>query len=191
MVFLDFGGGSESDSDTDSGTTTIDPPPPPYMTVDGGGWISLVHLTALDKLNYSVPHTQVGLSEDTRFWVLDNKPNATYSVKPYNSPYLNNYEAEGLATPAETGWTWSGVDYPNPANCHRIQQLVVVDGPNVVPRAYGNPHFNAGQANPPGLSGAALVTQSTIGVAAVANYPSIHVGCVGWNVLKDPIIWIR
>jgi hypothetical protein len=35
------------------------------------------------------------------------------------------------------------------------------------------------------------VTASTIGVAPVANFPAIHIGCVGWNVLADPIVWVR
>ena len=38
---------------------------------------------------------------------------------------------------------------------------------------------------------AAKKTASVLGVATVANYPSIHIGCVGWNVLKDPIVWVR
>ena len=182
-----------------SGVYTIDPdkdgPGQPFqvycdMVVDGGGWISLVHLTPLDRLNYAIPHTQTALSEAGKFWILAQKQGAAYSVKPYNDLPFTNREAEGPG-PAGTGWTWNDINYPNPAGCHSVQQLVLVQAPGLHPRSAGNPHFNAGQSNPPALAGAALVTQSLIDAAPVANYPAIHVGCVGWNVLKDPIVWIR
>lgn len=160
------------------------------MTVDGGGWISMAHLTKLDKLNYSIPHGEVGLSEGERFWLMGKKASGIYSVKPYNNVAFTNYEVEA-ASPAATGWLWGGLDYPNPPGCHVFQQFVLVQSPDMPPRSYGNPHFNQGAQNPAGLVGTALATKSTIGVAAVANYPSIHIGCIGWNVLKDPIVWIR
>lgn len=159
------------------------------MTVDGGGWISMVHLTALDKLNYTIPFTQLAVSEATRFWILNKKDNVSYEVKNFNGLPAANFEAK--AEPTLTGWTWNAFDYPNPADCHTLQQMILVQAENQFPRNLGNPHFNPGQANPAGLYPAALTTASTIDVAAVANYPSIHVGCIGWNVLKDPIIWVR
>ena len=160
------------------------------MTVDGGGWTSLVHLTKLDRLNYSLPHTQVGVSEANRFWILASKPGVAYSEKEYNTLPFTNFEAEG-PSPTATGFTWNGVDYPNPPGCHVFQQMILVQAANLPPRSNGNPHFNPGQSNPAALGPAALMTASTINVAAVANYPSIHIGCVGWNVLKDPILWVR
>ncbi len=181
------------------GVYTIDPdkdgPGTPFqvycdMTVDGGGWTSLVHLTKLDRLNYSLPHTDVGVSESTRFWILASKPGVAYSEKDYGGLPFTNFEAEA-AGPTTTGWKWNGVDYPNPAGCHVYQQLVLDPSVNAPPRSYGNPHFNAGASNPAALNPAALVTASTIDVAPVVNFPSIHVGCIGWNVLKDPIVWVR
>ena len=160
------------------------------MTVDGGGWTSMVHLTKLDRLNYTLPFTQIAVSEADRFWILNNKNNVSYAVKDYNGLPAANFEAEA-GGPTVTGWTWNALDYSNPPGCHPFQQMILVQAENQIPRSYGNPHFNGGQANPMGLNGAALTTASTINVAAVVNYPSIHIGCVGWNVLKDPIIWVR
>ncbi len=160
------------------------------MTVDGGGWISLVHLSDLSKLNYSLPHTQVALSESTKFWILAEKANPTYSLTAYNNLPAVNYQASGPA-PTDTGWSWNGVPWNNPPGCHVVQQLILDQSANQVPRSYGNPHYNQGAVFNAALTPAALATASTIDVATVVNFPSIHVGCIGWNVLKDPIVWIR
>ncbi|MBK7825432.1 fibrinogen-like YCDxxxxGGGW domain-containing protein [Nannocystis sp.] len=160
------------------------------MTVDGGGWTSLVHLTDLARLNYSLPHTQVALSEAARFWILAEKQNPTYEVLAYNGLANTNYQAGGPA-PTDTGWTWNGVPWNNPGGCHVYQQLVLVQAENLPPRSNGNPHYNGGQSFNAALTPVALPTASLIGVATVANFPSIHIGCVGWNVLKDPIVWVR
>jgi cysteine-rich repeat protein len=160
------------------------------MTVDGGGWISLVHLSDLSKLNYSLPHTQVAVSESTKFWIFAEKADPTYAVMPYNNVPAVNYQATGLA-PSDTGWSWNGVPWNNPPGCHTVQQLILVQSANDAPRVNGNPHYNAGAVFNAALTPVALPTASTIDVAAVVNFPSIHVGCIGWNVLKDPILWIR
>jgi len=160
------------------------------MTVDGGGWISLVHLSDLSKLNYSLPHTQVAVSEATKFWIFAEKATPSYSVMPYNGKPAVNYQATG-PSPIDTGWQWNGVQWNNPAGCHVVQQMILVQAANEVPRSYGNPHYNQGAAFNAALTPVALPTASTIDVAPVANYPAIHIGCVGWNVLKDPILWIR
>ena len=160
------------------------------MTVDGGGWTSLVHLTDLDRLNFSIPHAQVAVSEATRFWIFAEKQNPTYGVLPYGGIANANYQANG-AGPTDTGWTWNGIEWNNPNGCHVFQQLILVPTEASVPRSYGNPHYNGGQSFNAALTPAALVTASTISVAPVKNFPSIHIGCVGWNVLKDPILWVR
>ncbi len=160
------------------------------MTVDGGGWISLVHISDLSKLNYSLPHTQVAVSEATKFWIFAEKATPSYGVMAYNGLPAANYQATGPA-PTDTGWNWNGVPWNNPPGCHVVQQMILVQAANIVPRSYGNPHYNGGQAFNAALTPVALTTASTIDVAPVANFPSIHIGCVGWNVLKDPILWIR
>jgi len=160
------------------------------MTVDGGGWTSLVHLTELDRLNYSIPHTQVAVSESTRFWIFAEKANPTYSVMTYGGIPNSNYQANG-PSPTDTGWTWNGAEWNNPGGCHVVQQMILVQTEASTPRSYGNPHYNGGQSFNAALTPAALVTASTIGVAPVKNFPSIQIGCVGWNVLKDPILWVR
>ncbi len=160
------------------------------MTVDGGGWISLVHMSDLSKLNYNLPHTQVALSESTKFWILSEKANPSYYITAYNNLPAVNYQSTGL-TPTDTGWLWNGVPWNNPPDCHEVQQLILDQSVNQPPRSFGNPHYNAGNTFNVALTPGALVTASTIDVAAVTNFPAIHIGCVGWNVLKDPIIWIR
>ena len=160
------------------------------MTVDGGGWTSLVHLTDLAGLNYSLAHTQVAVSESTKFWILAEKANPTYQVFTYNGLPNTNYQALGPA-PTDTGWLWNDAPWNNPGGCHEVQQLVLVQAENLPPRSYGNPHYNPGQSFNAALTPVALTTASTIGVAPVKNFPSIHIGCVGWNVLKDPIVWVR
>ncbi len=160
------------------------------MTVDGGGWTSLVHLTDLSRLNYSIPHAQVAVSEAERFWIFAEKPNPSYGVMTYGGLPSTVYQANGPA-PTDTGWTWNGVDWNNPPGCHVVQQLILVPTEATVPRSYGNPHYNNGAAFNAALTPVALPTTSTIGVAPVKNFPAIHVGCVGWNVLKDPVLWVR
>jgi len=160
------------------------------MTVDGGGWISLVHLSDLSKLNYSVPHTQVAVSEGAKFWIFAEKADPTYEVFTYNGTPATNFQASGLA-PTDTGWTWNGVQWNNPPGCHTVQQLILVQAAADFPRVNGNPHYNAGAVFNAALTPEALPTASTIDVAPVVNFPSIHIGCIGWNVLKDPIVWIR
>ncbi len=160
------------------------------MTVDGGGWISLVHISDLSKLNYSLPHTQVAVSEANKFWIFTEKANPIYSVMPYNNLPSVNYQANGPA-PTDTGWLWNGVAWNNPPGCHVAQQLILVQAANLSPRSYGNPHYNPGATFNDALTALALPTASTINVAPVVNFPSIHIGCIGWNVLKDPILWIR
>ena len=61
-------------------------------------------------------------------------------------------------------------------------------GAGLVSVATRAPHVAAFNA---ALTPVALPTASTIGVAPVKNFPAIHVGCVGWNVLKDPVLWVR
>jgi cysteine-rich repeat protein len=160
------------------------------MTVDGGGWTSLVHLTDLSRLNYALEHTQVAVSEATRFWIFADKPSQSYDVFTYNGVPFTNLQAQG-PVPTDTGWLWNGVEWNNPAGCHLIQQMILVQSENQVPRSHGNPHYNQGAMFNAALTPAALTTASTIDVAPVVNFPSIHIGCVGWNVLKDPILWVR
>ena len=160
------------------------------MTVDGGGWTSLVHLTELSRLNFGIEHAQVAVSASTRFWILAEKPGPAYDLFNYDQLALTNYQSTGQA-PTNTGWLWNGVAWDNPADCHEVQQLILVPTADSVPRSYGNPHYNDGQSFNAALTPAALTTASTIDVAPVANFPAVHVGCVGWNVLEDPILWLR
>lgn len=160
------------------------------MTVDGGGWISLVHVSDLSRLNFAIEHTEVALSESTKFWILATKPEPTYSVFTYNDLPATNYQATGQV-PTNTGWLWNSGAWDNPGDCHNIQQMILVQAADVHPRVLGNPHYNAGQVFNAALTPLAMVTASTINVAPVANYPAIHLGCIGWNVLQDPVVWIR
>ncbi len=160
------------------------------MDTEGGGWTSMVHLSPLAKLNYTVPHTQRAVSQGTQFWVLGPRAQAKYVPIAYNGRPATAIEATAASADL-TGWEWNGVAWSNPGGCHVVQQLVLDQAESEAPRVYGNPSYNGGQAMPATVAAAAKKTASVLGVATVANYPSIHIGCVGWNVLKDPIVWVR
>jgi hypothetical protein len=185
---------------TVSGVQTIDPDGPgvgadPFevlcdMTTAGGGWTSMVHGAGLGTVNYGVPFSEVALSSGVQFWVLAPQPNATYSVDTYGVFGDSTYNASAPTT-AETGWLWNGVAWPNPSGCHAVQQLLLVAAPTDFPRSNGNPHYSPGYGMAPAVAAAALPTTDLMGAAVVGAYPSIHIGCVGWNVLMDPIVWVR
>jgi hypothetical protein len=160
------------------------------MVTEGGGWTSLVHMSPIAKLNFTVPHSEVALSADKSFWKLGKVATGSYATIAYNGRPSAAIEATAAA-PSGTGWAWMGVAWPNPAGCHVVQQLILTQAPTEAPRSYGNPSYNSGQAMPAAVLQAAKPTLSTLSVAKVANYPAIHVGCVGWNVLTDPVIWVR
>jgi hypothetical protein len=83
------------------------------------------------------------------------------------------------------------VQWLNYGQCHLGQDLYLNQTPSEHPRSMGNPHYNSGQSMPTAIRNAARTTATNINVAPVANYPSIHIGCVGYNVVKDPIVWVR
>ncbi|MSQ84560.1 MAG: hypothetical protein EXR77_17050 [Myxococcales bacterium] len=160
------------------------------MVSEGGGWTSLVHLTPIAKLNFSVPHTERAVAQGAQFWVLGPQKDAKYAV----IAYLGRPSAAVQATapsPTQTGWQWHGQAWPNPGGCHAVQELILNQSESEAPRSYGNPAYNPGQAMPAAVVGSANKADSAIGVAKVVNYPAVHIGCVGWNVLKDPVVWVR
>ena len=118
------------------------------------------------------------------------QPTATYSVDAYGVYEDATYNASA-PTPAETGWLWNGVAWPNTAGCHAVQQLLLVADSLDFPRSTGNPSYSPGYGMNPAVAAAALPTTDLMSAAAVGAYPSIHIGCVGWNVLTDPIVWVR
>ena len=160
------------------------------MTTAGGGWTSLVHVTELDRLRFDLPHDEVAVSQGTSFWILEQRDEANYEHHAYLGHDATDYQA-GADTPTDTGWTWNGIAFPNPADCHATQDLFLVSSEGDYPRSLGNPHFDPGHALPADVLAAASLTASTIDVALVANFPAVHIGCVGGNVLQDPIVWVR
>jgi hypothetical protein len=140
-----------------------------------------------------MPITQLALSSLDRFWVLTPAPNTTSVINPNNPDSPSHSKGYGITAPSatQTGWLWNGVHWHNPAGCHTQQEIFLVPNASTLPRARGNPHYNAGAFMPPAVAAAALSTADLLSAAPISAFPSIHLGCVGFNVLQDPILWVR